>query len=354
MKLNPNIAELKEKTAFRLKGIREKLHLPELSMNNTVTKIFAGMGASIILGAVVTASVYVGVTVSKGSSAIDKEIKEAWLTNLKMDNKLKELSVVTAYGEASAEEGSQEPLSNGTLSQEETPGAQKIMKKMPKTAGTKKTMVDPLLTEVTESVTKEDLEQRYKEISVRSVGKNIKVVDLWTDKKRENAYSVRILFAFNKLYYSGNMGTFVFGRTISNVYKFFAGSQVNEAYWAEKCEAASVPVVCEDIDLNKIRENLTAELSQNGELTEKIKNDVDETLNKICENIEGIIDFLIECLKKYDIYDVKATADSIVRQSEDYNKNYIYACEVIQWVSNNLKDWETDEESEQSEKGKAL
>lgn len=339
MKMNPNIAEIKERAGFKLRAFRGKLSLSKLSLNIAGEEILAKIVCAIFLGAVITVSVYIGVLMSKDKSSIDNEIKETLLSNLQMDNKLKELQVVQAFGDKDSEEA--DALS--AKSEQE-------LTMTPKSIGTKKAMRDPLMTEVSEAVTKDELESRYKEISVRNVGKNIKVVDLWTDKKHETPYSIRILFAFNKLYYSGSMGTFVFGRTISNVYKFFTGSQINEAYWAEKCEAASVPVVNEEIDLNKVRENLSAELvQQTGQMTEKIQQDTEETVKKIGENIEKIIDFLIDCLKKYEIYDVKATADSIVRQSEDYNKNYIYACEVIQWVTNNLKEWEAEDEQEKPE-----
>ena len=325
-----NIERLKEKAGLKICEIRKNFSNPN---NKKMLKTFIIAAAALIVAGGLVILLISRKNVSK--NILDEEIKKEWLQNLKLDNKLKEYQVVNVYGKTSKNESEAED----ELSDKVTETLSK--KKTPRSAGTKKNMIDPTVTEVTSTVTKDDLEKRYKEINIHSVGKNIKVIDLWTDTKHENTYSVRILFAFNKLYYSGNMGTFVFGRSISNIFKFFAGSSINESYWAEKCEASSVPVVCDEIDTEKLKKNLVAELTQlSPDKAEQIQKDADECIQKINDDMERITDEIREYLKKYEAYDVNAAADSIVRQSEDFNKNYLYACELIQWVSNNLKDWE--------------
>lgn len=59
-------------------------------------------------------------------------------------------------------------------------------------------------------MTKEEFTERYKIIDIEKQG-NILVVRLYRSENRDDKiYFVRLIFADNKLFYSGDMGTYVF------------------------------------------------------------------------------------------------------------------------------------------------
>lgn len=61
-------------------------------------------------------------------------------------------------------------------------------------------------------MTKEEFVERYKIIDIEKQG-NIFTVKLYRNENRDDkTYFVRLIFVDNKLFYSGDMGTYVFGR----------------------------------------------------------------------------------------------------------------------------------------------
>ena len=130
-------------------------------------------------------------------------------------------------------------------------------------------------------MTVEKLKQRYKVIEAKRINDDIVSIDLYHDEEKSNYLHIKLLFAYNKLYYTGDFGTYVFGKDIQNIFNFFKGVRFDERYWQEKCEAASDPIIPDEVDLEKVE--------------------------------EAVRDYL--------------------------EARFIYACEVIQWVSNNLEEW---------------
>ena len=70
-------------------------------------------------------------------------------------------------------------------------------------------------------MTEEQLQKKYKHIEVEKQG-DIIIVKLYRSENiKDKTYFVRIVFVDNKLFYSGDMGTYVFGKTIVNIFTFF-------------------------------------------------------------------------------------------------------------------------------------
>ena len=185
---------------------------------------------------------------------------------------------------------------------------------------------------------REFIREYYKEISIKHLDDGIIVVNLWKDKERENDRHVQVMFAYGKAYYTGDMGTYVFGRDIGNIFEFFKGDETNPTYWQEKCEASSEPIWEEDIDVDKAVE-LLEEWIDERDFSESEREEVNEAFDYL----------LLEsnCIRAYDTirgfierwtYD-DGTSDWIVNQSKKLSGRYDYACEVLQFVSNNLDKW---------------
>ena len=103
-------------------------------------------------------------------------------------------------------------------------------------------------------MTKEEFDERYKVIDIEKQG-NILTVKLYRNENRDDkTYFVRLVFVDNKLFYSGDMGTYVFGRNICHIFTFFKGDYINTDYWSEKCEASSYPIYSSEVDEEKVEE----------------------------------------------------------------------------------------------------
>ena len=63
-------------------------------------------------------------------------------------------------------------------------------------------------------MTVEELKQRYKVIEAKRINDDIVSVDLFHDEEKSNYLHIKLLFAYGKLYYTGDFGTYVFGKTI--------------------------------------------------------------------------------------------------------------------------------------------
>lgn len=171
-------------------------------------------------------------------------------------------------------------------------------------------------------------------------------IDLWEESKKPEGH-VQLIFQKNpsKLFITGDYGSFTFGEDIVHIDTFFKGDTPNLDYWAGKCEASPAPLICEEVDLDKIKE-LVEEYS-----VDKISEEERETFTEELENLtDGLFsmdtnmyrayDKLCEFFENYDLdtYDVS----SIIDKSRDWIGNYVFICHIIQWVSNNLLDWILD------------
>lgn len=190
-------------------------------------------------------------------------------------------------------------------------------------------------------MTKKDFPDYYKEIEVKKLEDGIVVVNLWKNEKRKIYNFVRLMFAYGNLIYTGDMGEFIFGRNVYNVFTFYKGNEIQPDYWAEKVYCSDTPVreeSCDIVELEKLVREDIAEYFGEEELSEEHE----ETINDIFD-----YGFDSNPVRAYDaiheLYDeLEVNTDNIgylIAESQQWNGRYLYACELIQWVSNNLDKW---------------
>ena len=196
-------------------------------------------------------------------------------------------------------------------------------------------------------MTKEELAERYKVIDIEKQG-NILVVKLYINENRDDkTYFVRLVFVDNKLFYSGDMGTYVFGRDICHIFTFFKGDHINEDYWSGKCEASSYSIYPSEVNEEKVEELVKEYVCERygvesyDELDEEIKDIIDDKFQFGIEPNEiRAFDEIYEFLKEeFDSSDLHSVVYYIIEGAKSISPNYVYACELIQWVENNLEDW---------------
>lgn len=189
---------------------------------------------------------------------------------------------------------------------------------------------------------KKQLAEFYKEIEVKRLDGGIIVVNLWKDSEREPYNAIRLMFAYGKIIYTGDMGHYIFGRNVNNIFTFYKGDEINPEYWREKVFCADRPVRNEECDLSKVVELAKRDIEEyfGGELTEE----QEQIWEDFCDfsvsdsNPVRVYDDLERLYEELGV-DPCERAASIVEQSRGYDRRYIYACEVLQWVSNNLDEW---------------
>lgn len=196
-------------------------------------------------------------------------------------------------------------------------------------------------------MTKEEFAERYKIIDVEKQG-NILVVRLYRSENRDDKiYFVRLVFVDNKLFYSGDMGTYVFGRDICHIFTFFKGDHIYEDYWSGKCEASSYSIYPSEVNEEKVEELVKEYVCERygvesyDELDEEIKDIIDDKFQFGIEPNEiRAFDEIYEFLKEeFDSSDLHSVVYYIIEGAKSISPNYVYACELIQWVENNLEDW---------------
>jgi hypothetical protein len=196
-------------------------------------------------------------------------------------------------------------------------------------------------------MTKEGFAERYKIIDIEKQG-NVLVVRLYRSENRDDKiYFVRLIFVDNKLFYSGDMGTYVFGRDICYIFTFFKGDHINEGYWSQKCEASSYPIYPNEVD-EEIVEELVKEyvcdlyrVENYEELDDEIKDVITDKFQFGMESNDiRAYDEIYEFLKEeFDNSNLNEIVADIIDSAKSISPNYVYACELIQWVENNLEDW---------------
>lgn len=196
-------------------------------------------------------------------------------------------------------------------------------------------------------MTKEEFVERYKIIDIEKQG-NVLVVRLYRSENRDDkTYFVRLIFADNKLFYSGDVGTYVFGRDICHIFTFFKGNNINEGYWSQKCEASSYPIYPNEVDEEKVEELVKEyvcdlyRVENYEELDDEIKDMIADKFQFGIEPNEiraydEIYEFLKEDFNNSNLHEIVA---DIIDSAKSISPNYVYACELIQWVENNLENW---------------
>lgn len=184
----------------------------------------------------------------------------------------------------------------------------------------------------------EDLKHRYKVIEAKRINDDIVSVDLFHDEEKSNYLHIKLLFAYGKLYYTGDFGTYVFGKDIQNIFNFFKGVRFDESYWQEKCEAASDPIIPDEVDLEKVEKAVRDYLEENEiEITDDIEEEISDCFCYMDSNAYRAYDKVEELFRNLDLFYYRV--GDIIRAGQGYHGRFIYACEVIQWVSNNLDEW---------------
>ena len=189
-------------------------------------------------------------------------------------------------------------------------------------------------------MTVEELKQRYKVIEAKRINDDIVSVDLFHDEEKSNYLHIKLLFAYNKLYYTGDFGTYVFGEDIQNIFNFFKVVRFDEGYWQEKCEAAGDPIIPDEVDLKKVEEAVRNYLEENEiEITDDIEKEISDCFYYMDSNAYRAYDKVEELFRSLDLFYDSEMVGGIIRAGQGYHGRFIYACEVIQWVSNNLDEW---------------
>lgn len=190
-----------------------------------------------------------------------------------------------------------------------------------------------------------NLNEYYKEIEVKRLDDGIIVVNLWKDNNREPYNFVRLMFAYDKIIYTGDMCYYIFGDNVHNIFTFYKGEEIQPEYWSEKVHCSDRPVKNEECDIDKLRQLVYKDIGEyfdEIELSEEHSEAVDEIFDynfdsnsvRAYDALEGLYSVL--GIGAYD-----RVADMIY-QSQAYDRRYLFACEVLQWVSNNLDKWLED------------
>lgn len=189
-------------------------------------------------------------------------------------------------------------------------------------------------------MTVEELKQRYKVIEAKRINDDIVSVDLYHDETKSCLLHIKLLFAYNKLYYTGDFGTYVFGKIICNIFNFFKGDVINKEYWREKCEAASEPIIPDEVNFEELKKAVREELEEREiEITDDIEDKISDCFYYMDLNVIRAYDRIEEFFDALGISNAGENAYYAVRAAQDYSGSFVYACEVIQWVSNNLDEW---------------
>ena len=193
-------------------------------------------------------------------------------------------------------------------------------------------------------MTEEELRNYYKIIERNKVNDDIEVIDLYNEERSINLH-VRLLFAYNKLYYTGDMGSYTFGKSICNVRTFFKGNWINPGYWQEKVEAYSEPLIDSDVPYDKVADEVNEFLkdyeklftdSNLDEYTDDVKDSVWLFHNSLESNEYRVYDQITELFDELEISYGSEDVANIIRNCQDYNCRFLYACELIQWVENEI------------------
>lgn len=190
------------------------------------------------------------------------------------------------------------------------------------------------------------------------------------EEKNSFCQSTHIDFVNNKLLYSGDYGTYVFGKNIQGIKTFFKRDEPNYQYWREKLEAYS-----ENPDLNEydnivdIIEKVTdyfkdyglyydskkdysdlseSELEELKEKSKILEGDLESSLFFVgdysVDNVVSIVKNVLsdfQCLNDYEDEYILEDCDlyDILEIRNDYTGRFKRLCNFCCWVENNLDEW---------------
>lgn len=255
------------------------------------------------------------------------------------------------------------------------------------------------------NITDEELEKRYDKVNISNEpmyypfaeGQKAErvVVDLVHDNS--SVYYVHIEFSPVGVFYTGDMGSFTFnGRLISQPKYFFSGNHINPYYWKEKVCAAEQGYYRKEISEDKL-DSVFKEEAMEHKLSDYTDESVEEAKKALRMNEDDFMEWCIKVNKEdgmgdedtpfyklkedgsdyvrdvialrnmskptdymernteesaydavskamddLDIYDFEEAGDIVDRAvEEDYL--FLYACKVLQWVSNKIRKQESSE-----------
>lgn len=205
-------------------------------------------------------------------------------------------------------------------------------------------------------MTQKELEKKYQEIEAKRIASSVVTVDLWQDKTRDAYHHINIVFANNKLLYTGDFGTYVFGQDIHDVFTFFNVEKFDPHYWKTKCEAASNPATFIKIEKDTAKKAVEEFVYENFPEEKDVKifgiqDDIDKCfydwtddsnidiyrINRLLQEAERTYERDIEEERQDFIY-------QLITGSIRLGRRFVYCCEVVQWVANNLEKWISDKE----------
>ena len=157
-------------------------------------------------------------------------------------------------------------------------------------------------------------------------------------KRMDPTYHVRLLFAFNKLFVTGDCGSFIFGKDICHIYEFFKGEEANLWYWSGKCEASPRPILSEGVDIDKVDKLIRDYFKENVEMDDDEKSEFEEDLDNLTKGgpfwaldsyIYQAYDSVFDFFKEHDGNTDEVS--SIIDSSRNFDGQYVYICNLIQW-----------------------
>ena len=131
---------------------------------------------------------------------------------------------------------------------------------------------------------------------------------------------------------------------LKNRYKVIEAKRINDDIVSvdlfHDCEAASSPIIPDEVDLEKVEEAVRDYLKENEiEITDYIEEEISDCFYYMDSNAYRAYDKVEELFSSLHLFYDSERASNIIRAGMSYHGRFIYACEVIQWVSNNLDEW---------------
>lgn len=185
----------------------------------------------------------------------------------------------------------------------------------------------------------------YKNIK-KTEDENFVVVNCYKDENCSIENYVRIVFdkKWQKVYYTGDMGAYIFGQNIRNPLEFFK-MNVNLPYWDEKLEAYEKPIKEENVDLEEVEKSFRELLFEQDNVCENM---LDEEKEYFEQDLNELFKFYINDSFHYRVYDKLEkfceeqnlsieTEDiySCVEQCRSYENRYLWCVELLHYVSVN-------------------
>lgn len=182
----------------------------------------------------------------------------------------------------------------------------------------------------------------YQLIEAEQVSPDIIRVDLFRYKdKSDRSWHVQVLFAYNKVIYMGDLGSYIFGKDICYCKKFFQGTDINPGYWSGKCEAYPSPLEEETVEYNDVVSAVEKYLkSKDIDIEDYYNSEFEDFKMELDSSYQSAaIDEVHKLFTVVGIEEPYYEAYELVTAQTTYSNQYLYACVLLQFVSNNLEKW---------------